>query len=141
MSESARPRVEQTKQYMVGPMSLGGTQPIQVSHSIHREPEPQFREIWVALASVDGVHFDGALPSINITRGESIQSEDGGFGPERRELFVADRAANPRAAFLHELGHALDWFGIGSPNTFASQFDRRLAGWRAAVLQSQRFAE
>jgi hypothetical protein len=122
-------------------MRAGNAQPSPVSQAIRRAEGSQFREIWAALASVDGVHFDGALPPISVARGPSTQGEDGGFTPAGRELFVADSAPHPRAAFLHELGHALDWFGIGTPNTFASPLDQQMAGWRAAVLQSQRFAE
>jgi len=67
--------------------------------------------------------------------------EDGAFDPARRELFVAVTAANPKAAFLHELGHVVDRFGIGDSSSFATLAEPRLAGWREATIQSQRFAE
>ena len=61
--------------------------------------------------------------------------------PARHELFVADNAINPRAVLWHELGHVLDRFAFGTSNGFATLVDPRLAKWRVAVLQSQRYAE
>lgn len=122
-------------------MRVGGMQPIPVSHAFHRVDGLQYREIWEALALVDAVHFDGALPRISIARGLPRRNEDGGFTPAKREIFVADNAISPRAAFWHELGHAIDRFGFGNSGALATRVDPRMAGWRSAVLQSRGYAE
>ena len=92
-----------------------------------------------ALTALDSVHGDGALPSIGVDVYKAIP---GGL----MASFQVDKATgvpvgiviSPSSpawgmSLLHELGHFLDWSGLGTPGAFASAGDPTLAAWLSAV--------
>ena len=94
------------------------------------------------LATIGQVHQDGALPRIPVREDFSQFSPVAGrfrFSPAtgtpvdiqlNAERTWADSSAN---TFVHEVGHFLDFSGMGKAGTFASEADPLLEGWRTAV--------
>jgi hypothetical protein len=102
-------------------------------------------DLITAAKLIDRVHGDGELPIIAGTVA---------FGLRRRGVFVFDEsegrpiavrvdAALPDRVFngLHEIGHFLDFSGIGRRGTWASRIDPRLSEWRRAVGRSRAFRQ
>lgn len=99
-----------------------------------------YDELLAAVRIVSSVHGDGPLPSIPMLlvsassqiRGRFWYGED---GPTAISIDLAHRHRG--FAAVHEIGHFLDFSGIGAPNTFASETADELAAWRAAAVQSR----
>jgi hypothetical protein len=97
-----------------------------------------------AIAAIDSVHGDGDLVPIRVTL-RSFSQREGRFRidptngtPDSIEVVTA---ARPRLAVLHEIGHFLDYAGIGSANRFASETSSLMRPWRDAVRNSRAFSD
>lgn len=97
-----------------------------------------YDEARAALAIIDGLHRDGALPKIPVMpfndwdhasfRGTSAFFRWHSVNLEPRDIGMNRQATHPRAAFIHETGHFLDYAGFGSGQGFATsgKFEDRL---------------
>lgn len=113
-----------------------------VSQAVRWPSSPDYAEIARAIDAVDHVHKDGTLPFISIRLiTPSRFGLQGGFDPNTNRISVASTALDVRSTCWHELGHALDEYGIARGTAPASAFDPALDGWRRAVAQSHRYAE
>lgn len=113
-----------------------------ISQALSWPSGPEYAEIARAFDTVDLIHNDGALPVISIRLvTPSRFGVQGGFDPVTNSISVASSALDLRSTCWHELGHALDEYGITRRADPASSFDPALDGWRRAVFQSQRYAE
>jgi hypothetical protein len=113
-----------------------------VSQAVQWPSSPDYAEVARAIDAVDRVHNDGTLPSISIRLiTPSKFGLQGGFDPNTNRISVASTALDLRSTCWHELGHALDEYGIARGTVPASSFDPALDRWRRAVSQSQRYAE
>jgi SPP1 gp7 family putative phage head morphogenesis protein len=112
--------------------------------------EPQVRSQTIAraitdvLAAIDSVHADGQLPRIPIKQ-VSTASAYGAFvwrddGPVRVQISDAPARPHYRMTLAHEIGHFLDFIGIGQ-NSFASRQSDDPSSpyhkWRQAVEQTE----
>jgi hypothetical protein len=113
---------------------------IPVSSSIVLPPGSLGEELRRALAAVDRVHSDGALPRIVVAPEPSLADESSYEWAEDVNIVlgIAMRpdARHPALNLLHEIGHFLDHQAIGDIGSFASPVDARLAAWRSAVKKS-----
>lgn len=113
-----------------------------VSQAVQWPNDPDYAEIARAIDAVDRVHQDGTLPVLSIRlMTPSRFGLQGGFDPVSNRISVASTALDVVSTLWHELGHALDEYGIARGAAPASSFDPALDGWRRSVLQSQRYAE
>ena len=105
------------------------------------------KELREALAAIDSVHGDGALPAIPVEL-----SRTGRALGQYRFMPMVDRSVDikvsrtgthQRLTFAHEVGHFLDHKGWGGSG-FAAGSDPAAKAWRDAVINSpevQRLAE
>ena len=102
---------------------------------------PFHHDLRIACRLIDRVHGDGALPTIPATlvpglgrRGRFLYDE-----PRGVPLAIRVNADLSGRSFhaLHEIGHFLDFSGIGQPGTWASRVDPALEDWRRAVRRSR----
>jgi hypothetical protein len=93
------------------------------------------------VSAVDAVHWDGPLPATPVvlrplrTVYGRLRIDPSTHSPI--DIRISTLAPEPELTLLHELGHLLDWSGIGTPGSFASDADPLLAGWRSQVVTSQ----
>lgn len=104
-----------------------------------------------AVAAIERVHGDGALPRLPM-RCAQLDQQPSGVRHSRGRLSFDLAGANPRIlvvdprfgdrAFtaVHEIGHLLDVAGIGRGERFASSTDEQLQPWRECVAASDAFA-
>lgn len=116
-------------------------QPAPVSDALDVERGPHDKPLRDALAAVDAVHTDGRLPRIPIRRLALSRKMHGHFrhrlgGPP---LDIGVHPAAPHAALtaVHEIGHFLDYSGLGGAGEFGSVAADLLGPWRAAVRSSE----
>lgn len=114
--------------------------PAPVGDALVLERGPHDRPLRDALAAVEAVHADGSLPRIPIRWLALSRPLRGHFrhrlgGPP---LDIGVHPAAPDAALtaVHEIGHFLDYSGLGEAGEFGSVADDPLGPWRAAVRQS-----
>ena len=101
-----------------------------------------------ALACLEGLHpwplagAAGGLPRLGV-RTEPLPGQDGLFDPGRPGLGlrIADDTEFPCFTLAHEIGHALDWYGLGAGTGFCSTGAVSVGGgpwpiWWAAILAS-----
>jgi hypothetical protein len=93
-----------------------------------------------AVAAVESVHGDGNLPHIPVAL-RSLGPTEGRFEVEPATgmpiRIVINSATRSRLAMLHEIGHFLDYAGIGTPNRYASNAASALKSWRRAIRSSR----
>lgn len=136
-----------------------------VSQALQTERDPKFEPVHTALGLIDGVHGDGTLTSIPIkVRGK--KGELGKFlhyikpePPEGQEVFddemeddddrpneiggkpigirILATGHHKELTTVHEIGHFLDYEGLGKPLEYSSGADPTMAEWRTAVEKSQ----
>ena len=129
---------------LLGPKRLppddlaGGTAPVSGALAVERGPHD--RPLRDALAAVDAVHADGSLPRIPIRRLSLNRKLHGHFrhrlGGPPLDIGVHPAARYPALTAVHEIGHFLDYSGLGEPGEFASVAGDLLGPWRAAVRES-----
>lgn len=91
------------------------------------------------IAAIDKVHGDGELPEVPVKTSQARQFygvyQTRGANPDH--IAISRTSPHPRTTTAHEIGHLLDHVAIGARGTFASERSDLLAGWRAAVAESQ----
>jgi SPP1 gp7 family putative phage head morphogenesis protein len=65
-----------------------------------------------AAALIDSVHGDGTLRAMRV---RMLKGKTGEYFPSSGYIDVGKSGISPLAQFVHELGHKLDWEGIGTP--------------------------
>lgn len=93
-----------------------------------------------AIAAVDKVHVDGRLPVISVRRA-LLTNKHGQYliqQPDRAPAVMISHFTN-EAEFttVHEVGHFIDFHGLGTGAQSASRSGDILSGWRAAIKSSQ----
>ena len=116
------------------------TAPAPVSDALDMEAGPHNKPLRDSLAAVDAVHQDGRLPRVPIKCLTLRHGRHGQFTHVigGRPLGIAVHPASRYAALtaVHEIGHFLDYAGLGGPGEFCSVSGDLLAGWRSAVRGS-----
>jgi len=114
--------------------------PAPVSDALDVERGPHDRPLRDALAAVDAVHADGRLPRIPIRRLALSRKRHGHFrhrlGGPPLDIGVHPAARHAALTAVHEIGHFLDYSGLGEAGEFGSVADDLLGPWRAAVRSS-----
>lgn len=125
---------------------------IPVSRALDIRPGVANDELREAVAAINRVHGDGALPTIPLSLTEAIVDswsrradalfiyEEGGEGHVNpKSIVVRSGAPNRGFLVLHEIGHLLDAYGL--PGTgFASTSWGGMQAWRRAVGNSGVYA-
>lgn len=96
------------------------------------------RELAEAVAAIDQVHADGALPRLPVRVQTPINPAADGEshwdGPTNSWIAVRPGTRHPGATLLHEVGHFLDHLGQGDRRGLSSELgDPVFAAWRMAV--------
>ena len=88
------------------------------------------------LAAIDAVHTDGNLPQLRFDEATIIGEAQARYYYDQRVIELDPAKSAPHLAFVHEIGHAIDYaLGLGS---FASATNNpALQRWRNAVYGSQ----
>lgn len=96
-------------------------------------PAPMANDLLrTAVAIIDSVHTDGALPTLPAEVKANLGASYGMYSPGVR-VEVLSSGPWPLLTSLHEIGHFLDHYGIGTPGQFASISDPVLDAWKQAV--------
>lgn len=97
----------------------------QISSAIEVGSGPLFESLKEALAAIDRVHGDGALPQlpVRLTRG---RAEIGGYRFSNRDgtplrLELSQHSDHPHLTTAHEIGHFLDHQALGERGRYASE--------------------
>jgi hypothetical protein len=94
-----------------------------------------------AIAVVERVHGDGDLPQIPVVWDAFLDVaarfviRDG----LPSAIAVSPAATEIAVAIIHEIGHVLDFCGIGRFGTFASVFSPQMNDWAAAVAATSTY--
>jgi len=116
----------------------GGPAPVSGALAVERGPHD--KPLRDALAAVDAVHADGGLPRIPIRRLALSRKLHGHFrhrlGGPPLDIGVHPAARYPALTAVHEIGHFLDYSGLGEAGGFGSVAGDLLGPWRAAVRES-----
>lgn len=102
---------------------------VPVSAAITVRVTPGLRpSIETALAAIDKVHSDGALPVIEMraTRSERTLGEYTFNGAESRDIGISSAGTTPALTTVHEIGHFIDHRGL--PTTSLATRDPKQAG-------------
>ena len=114
--------------------------PAPVSDALDVESGPFDKPLRDALAAVDEVHRDGRLPTIPIRRRAVDRRMHGCFrhvlGGPPLDLSVHPAARHAAMTAVHEVGHFLDYSGLGASGGFCSVAGDLLSPWRAATRGS-----
>lgn len=93
-----------------------------------------------ALAAIDSIHGDGELPALPVVKlrkgsalGNFVHYQ---FNGKPVSIGIYPKGSNPRLTALHEIGHFLDYCGIGVKHNFASANHELLKEWNEAVSNS-----
>src|SRR5579875_3910344 len=97
--------------------------PAPVSQALVVEDGPQRRAFDNVLAAIDSVHQDGVLPNIPLQRslltdrhGQFVRQPDGAA----LSIQVSYFTSHAELTTVHEIGHFLDYFGLGAGTEWAS---------------------
>ena len=114
--------------------------PAPVSDALDVGTGPQDKPLRDALAAVDAVHRDGRLPTIPMQRIVLSRRLHGHFrhvlGGPPLDIGVHPAARHAALTAVHEVGHFLDYSGLGAAGEFCSVDGDTLGPWRAAVRGS-----
>jgi len=94
-----------------------------------------------ALDAIDAVHGDGKLPKLPVTTDSRMESLGefrflAGTG-EPLEIVVNGKGSHRQLTLAHEIGHFLDYQGIGKPGRAESMERGLFNEWRKAVSASK----
>jgi hypothetical protein len=122
------------------PAERMSAEPAPVSDALDVETSPHEKPLTDALAAIDAVHKDGQLPKIPIKRLALSRGMHGRFlhviGGRPLEIAVHPASRYAALTAVHEIGHFLDYAGLGDAGGFCSVSGNLLGGWRSAVRNS-----
>lgn len=103
------------------------------------EPGETSQPLRDAIAAINRVHQDGALPIAAPSRA-FFHDRHGQCSLQRDKIAIKINLAGPHAELttVHEIGHFLDYSGLGRPGEIASETSGVLDRWRASVKQSRK---
>lgn len=109
-----------------------------VSDALDVEPGEASQPLRDAIAAISRVHQDGALPVVPVTCA-SLMDRHGQFSKTDGKVSIEVNPASRSAALtmVHEVGHLLDYSGLGDPGEWASETPGVMDRWRAAVTNSR----
>lgn len=118
-------------------MSQAGAIPVSQALTIQSDPHSQaFRK---ALDVIDSLHGDGVLPVIPLRRA-FFTDKRGQFifqqGGPAVAILVSYFTTQAELTTIHEIGHFVDYHGLGNGTQCASVSGVMLQGWRNAVRGS-----
>jgi hypothetical protein len=105
---------------------------------------PLAADLRAVVGAVASVHGDGPLPTIpiRIVRDPEIPHARFRYGPAGPISISVNHDSPWRSfALVHEIGHFIDYAGIGSLASVASESDPELSAWRSAIRRSGRLDE
>lgn len=92
--------------------------------------------------AIDQVHGDGALPNIPVVTIGS-KSTNGSFytmGGRPGKISISSKGDHPHMTLAHEIGHFIDFSGIGANGVFTSSTgDPLMSEWKDAVKNSNAY--
>lgn len=102
------------------------------------EPGQSGQPLRDAVAAINRVHQDGNLPLIPLSRAP-FQDRHGQCSLQMGKIAIKINLVGPHVELttVHEIGHFLDYSGLGRPGELASETPGVLDGWRIAVKQSR----
>ncbi|MBV9849089.1 MAG: hypothetical protein JO250_05305 [Armatimonadetes bacterium] len=116
-----------------------GTKTRTVGAALEVETSEDNLPLLTAIIAVDQVHRDGDLPVITVERGP-LKNRHGQFlyrqAGQAMGIVVSRFTDHAGLTTLHEIGHFLDYHGLGAPGQWASETDPALGAWRDAVRNS-----
>ncbi len=122
------------------PAECAPAPPAPVSGALAVEAGPTDGPLRDALAAIDAVHRDGRLPTIPMRRVVLSRRLHGHFrhvaGGPALDIGVHPAARHAALTAVHEVGHFLDYAGLGAGGEFCSVSGDALGAWRAAVRGS-----
>ena len=122
------------------PVERSPAPPVNVSSALDVSLGPADKPLRDALDAVDAVHKDGRLPKIPLRRLAVNRRMRGHFryvlGGPPLDIGVHPAARHAALTALHEVGHFLDYSGLGASGEFCSVSGDLLDPWRAAVRGS-----
>jgi len=97
------------------------------------------------LSAIESVHGVGDLPAIDVMP-ESVKGRNGGFTRNTEDgrawITIGKNGLTPSHTLAHEIGHFLDYYGLGGNGLFGSEANTELMGeWLKAVKNSQALAD
>lgn len=114
-----------------------------VGEGLTLEPGPRSKlgkSLRHTLEMIEKTHGDGVLTNIPVQQ-SSGKSTLGAFryyrGGQPVRIQVSKNSPYPELTFAHEVGHFLDYQGVGTLGRYASESDARLEPWRDAVANSR----
>lgn len=109
-----------------------------VGDALAVEPGQPGQSLRDAVAAINRVHRDGKLPVIPVTRA-SFTDRHAQFTNVAGKIAIEINRITGSAglATVHEIGHFLDYSGLGNSGEWASEADGVLDRWRAAVKESR----
>jgi DNA-directed RNA polymerase subunit F len=112
-----------------------------VSAALRVSTSPHTGVIKESVEIIDSVHGGTGLPMIRV-RNANVR-ENGFFSRGKqypREIAIrTENNPMPHVSLFHEVGHLLDFSGIGTQSKFASIGDPLLDGWRYALMKSNAY--
>jgi hypothetical protein len=131
---------------MSKPLGSDGAEPhdtvpggVPIARSLHLPERLLYPDLYEAARSIDQVHGDGQLPVIPVLPLDGVDSR--GRFVERlgapSAILINAQARDRGFALLHEVGHFLDFAGLGTPGEYTSgSGDADMASWRQATERS-----
>ena len=122
-----------------------------VSKSIgYLGPESEYKKVLKRVSkAIDGVHGDGELNDIKLTNyydealgtfiGGRVKLDSGSYDYVGKGINVSPHGTQKHMTLAHEIGHFIDYRGIGQKGKFSSVLDPQLNKWRQAVLESKQY--
>lgn len=112
-----------------------------VGDALEVEPGKSGQPLRDAVAAIDRVHQDGVLPVIPVTpvTHSPLIDRHGQFSKIAGQISIEVNPASQSAALtvVHEVGHFLDYSGLGNPGEWASEMPGAMDRWRAAISESR----
>lgn len=93
------------------------------------------------LTLIDGVHCDGDIPEFNIKLfAPGDEGKRGLFDADAREISLNSNLVRMEITCLHEIGHAIDFFGLDAGASSVNSSIDELVPWKEAVAKTRTYA-
>jgi hypothetical protein len=123
----------------ITPFGDGRPDGVPVGREIERPPRLLAEDLYLAVRSINQVHGDGVLPLVPILLRTGLMAR-GSFaerGGTPISIVIRAESRHRGFALVHEVGHLLDFAGIGTAGRYASESNHpSLAVWKQAVFRS-----